>query len=242
MGEFPDRPLFRAAPSTAKASPVHALDAQTLLKAYAIGVFPMAMARRDPELYWFDPDTRGIIPLDAFHVPRRLARTLRSGRFAVSADQAFGEVMRYCALSRPGHPETWINDRILDLYGELHDNGHAHSVECWNASGEMVGGLYGVSIGAAFFGESMFSLARDASKVALCALVGWLSEGGFKLLDTQYLTPHLKQFGTVEIPRAEYHRRLKEAIAEPGRFYSRAASSSLMSSSMLGLSAGSASI
>lgn len=213
-----------------------ALDAATLLKAYAIGVFPMAMSRDDPELYWFDPEVRGVIPLDTFHVPRRLARTLRSGAFSVSADQAFAEVMRQCALPRPGHPETWINDRIIELYSELHRRGHAHSVECYDATGRLVGGLYGVSLGAAFFGESMFSLARDASKIALCALVAWLREGGFVLLDTQYLTPHLKQFGTMEIPRAEYRSRLQQAIKGRGEFYSRAASSSLSVSSTLGLS------
>ncbi len=210
-----------------------ALDADTLLKAYAIGVFPMAMSRDDPELHWFDPEKRGIIPLDRFHIPRRLARTLRAEPFRVTADAAFERVMRLCAEPRPGRTETWINETIVDLYTELHDRGHAHSIECWRGE-DLVGGLYGVSLGAAFFGESMFSRATDASKVALCGLVSVLRAGGYTLLDTQYLTGHLTQFGAVEIPRREYRRRLAEAIARPAAFHSRAASSSSIVSSMLG--------
>jgi leucyl/phenylalanyl-tRNA--protein transferase len=210
-----------------------ALDALTLLKAYAIGVFPMAMSRDDPELHWFDPEMRGIIPLDQFHAPKRLLRTMRRDPFQITADTCFERVMRACAAPRPGHPETWINDGIIDLYTELHDRGRAHSVECWQGD-ELVGGLYGVSLGAAFFGESMFSTATDASKVALCALVSILREGGYRLLDTQYLTDHLSQFGAVEIPRAAYKRLLAEAIATPARFHSRAASSSSIVSSTLG--------
>lgn len=210
-----------------------ALDADTLLKAYAIGVFPMAMSRDDPELHWFDPEKRGIIPLDRFHIPRRLARTLRAEPFRVTADAAFERVMRLCAEPRPGRTETWINETIVDLYTELHDRGHAHSIECWHGE-DLVGGLYGVSLGAAFFGESMFSRATDASKVALCGLVSVLRAGGYTLLDTQYLTGHLTQFGAVEIPRRDYRRRLAEAIARPAAFHSRAASSSSIVSSMLG--------
>ena len=208
-------------------------DADTLLKAYAIGVFPMAMSRDDPELHWFDPEKRGIIPLDRFHIPRRLARTLRAEPFRVTADAAFERVMRLCAEPRPGRTETWINETIVDLYTELHDRGHAHSIECWHGE-DLVGGLYGVSLGAAFFGESMFSRATDASKVALCCLVSVLRAGGYTLLDTQYLTGHLTQFGAVEIPRRDYRRRLAEAIARPAAFHSRAASSSSIVSSMLG--------
>ena len=210
-----------------------ALDADTLLKAYAIGVFPMAMSRDDPELHWFDPEKRGIIPLDRFHIPRRLARTLRAEPFRVTADTAFERVMRLCAEPRPGRTETWINETIVDLYTELHDRGHAHSIECWHGE-DLVGGLYGVSLGAAFFGESMFSRATDASKVALCGLVSVLRAGGYTLLDTQYLTGHLTQCGAVEIPRRDYRRRLAEAIARPTAFHSRAASSSSIVSSMLG--------
>ncbi len=215
-----------------------AIDAQTLLKAYSIGAFPMAMARDDPELYWFDPDPRGILPLDGFHAPRRLLRTMRAQPLRIATDTAFEQVMRACAAPRPGHPETWINEAIVDLYTDLHDRGHAHSVEVWSGSGDLVGGLYGVSLGAAFFGESMFSRVRDASKVALCGLVALLREGGFRLLDTQHLTEHLAQFGGIEIPRTAYKRLLALAIVQPARFHSRAASSSSIVSSISGVSSG----
>lgn len=217
------------------------IDSTTLLKAYSIGVFPMAMARDDPELYWFDPDPRGIIPLDAFHAPRRLLRTMRAHPLRITTDSQFEQVMRACAAPRPGHPETWINEPIVDLYTDLFERGHAHSVEVWSDGGEMIGGLYGVSLGAAFFGESMFRRARDASKIALCALVAFLREGGYRLLDTQHLTDHLAQFGAIEIPRADYKRLLALAIVQPARFYSRAASSFSIVSSMPGASAGASS-
>lgn len=217
------------------------IDAQTLLKAYSIGVFPMAMSRDDPELYWFDPDPRGILPLDGFHAPRRLLRTMRAQSLRITTDTAFEAVMRACAAPRPGHPETWINDAIVDLYTELHHRNHAHSVEVWSAEGALIGGLYGVSLGAAFFGESMFSRVRDASKIALCALVALLREGGYRLLDTQHLTDHLAQFGGIEIARADYKRLLALSVVQAGRFHSRAASSSSIVSSMLGLSAGASS-
>lgn len=181
-----------------------------LLRAYAEGLFPMAEKRDEPELYWVSPENRGIIPLDAFHVPHRLARTVRSNRFQITTDRAFGEVMQGCAA--PGRGETWINDEILHLYAALHAGRHAHSVECWQ-SGELVGGLYGVRLGAAFFGESMFSRVRDASKVALVHLVDILRQGGFMLLDTQFLTGHLATFGAAEIPRSEYLILLHQAIA-----------------------------
>jgi leucyl/phenylalanyl-tRNA--protein transferase len=214
------------------------IDAQTLLKAYSIGAFPMAMTRDDPQLYWFDPDPRGILPLDGFHVPRRLLRTMRAHPLRITTDMQFEQVMRACAAPRPGHPETWINEPIVDLYTELHGRGHAHSVEVWSDAGDLVGGLYGVALGAAFFGESMFSRARDASKIALCALVAFLCEGGFRLLDTQHLTDHLAQFGGVEIPRAAYRKLLALAIGQPAHFHSRAASSCSIVSSMLGVSTG----
>jgi len=194
------------------------IDAATLLKAYSIGVFPMAMSRDDPDLYWFDPDPRGILPLDAFHVPRRLLRTMAAQPLRITTDACFERVMRACAEPRPGHPETWINEPIVELYVELHDRGRAHSVEVWSDAGELVGGLYGVALGAAFFGESMFSRARDASKVALCALVAWLREGRYALLDTQHLTAHLAQFGGIEIPRADYKDQLGFALAQAARF------------------------
>ncbi len=191
---------------------------ELVLKAYAAGIFPMAEDRRDEDLYWVDPDRRGILPLDAFHISRRLRRTMRHGGFEVTADRAFAEVIRACAGSRAGHQGTWINDRILAIYGELHARGFVHSVETW-AEGELVGGLYGVSLGAAFFGESMFSRARDASKVALVHLVGRLRMGGYQLLDTQFVTEHLEQFGAIEISRDAYHHRLEAALEGRADFY-----------------------
>ena len=188
------------------------LTPELLLRAYADGLFPMAEKRDDPTLYWVSPDQRGIIPLDTFHVPRRLARTIRSGRFTVTADQAFIEVMQACAAPAPGREESWINDEILRLYTALHAGGHAHSLETWQ-DGELVGGLYGVRLGAAFFGESMFSRRTDASKVALAALVDGLKRGGFVLLDTQFITGHLARFGAVEIPREQYLMKLNYALS-----------------------------
>jgi leucyl/phenylalanyl-tRNA--protein transferase len=187
------------------------LTPEILLRAYAEGLFPMAERRGDPTLYWVSPEQRGILPLDSFHVPHRLARTVRSGAFTVTADRAFADVMLACAAPAPGRPETWINDEILRLYIALHAGGHAHSIECWQDS-ELVGGLYGVRLGAAFFGESMFSRRRDASKVALVALVDGLKRGGFVLLDTQFITAHLAQFGAIEIPRAQYLAKLAHAL------------------------------
>jgi leucyl/phenylalanyl-tRNA--protein transferase len=187
------------------------LTPEILLRAYAGGLFPMAERRDDPALYWVSPERRGIIPLDHFHVPRRLARTIRQGRFTVTADRAFAQVMRACAAPAEGRSESWINDEILRLYTALHADGHAHSIECWQ-EGELAGGLYGVRLGGAFFGESMFSRVRDASKVALAALVDGLKRGGFTLLDTQFLTAHLARFGALEVPRARYLALLQEAI------------------------------
>ncbi|MGB3809731.1 MAG: leucyl/phenylalanyl-tRNA--protein transferase [Parvibaculum sp.] len=186
------------------------IDSDVLLRAYAFGVFPMAEARDDPELYWIDPEMRGILPLDAFHLPKRLKRTVRSARFEVRIDTSFRQVMLGCAETGAGREGTWINDRILELYGQLFARGHAHSVESWQ-DGRLVGGLYGVSLGSVFFGESMFSRETDASKVALVHLVARLIAGGYKLLDTQFVTEHLKQFGAVEIPRDIYRARLHEA-------------------------------
>ena len=188
-----------------------------LLQAYAAGIFPMSEAADDPELFWVDPTRRGIIPLDAFHVPRRLKRVLRRGGFEVRCDSAFAAVMHGCAEASETRPSTWINDEILRLYTSLFESGAAHSVECW-FDGELAGGLYGVSLGAAFFGESMFSRASEASKVALVHLVARLRVGGYRLLDTQFLTPHLAQFGAVEISRARYHRLLAEALRYRGVF------------------------
>ncbi|HLK23055.1 MAG TPA: leucyl/phenylalanyl-tRNA--protein transferase [Caulobacteraceae bacterium] len=190
-----------------------------LIACYQRGVFPMADAREDERIFLIDPDRRGIIPLTGFHVPRRLARTIRQDLFEVRIDAAFDAVIEACAESRPGRLETWINAPIQALYGELYRRGLAHSVECW-AGDDLVGGLYGVELGAAFFGESMFSLARDASKVALAHLVARLSLGGYQLLDTQFLTSHLAQFGAQDIPRAQYRKRLAQAITAHADFHS----------------------
>jgi leucyl/phenylalanyl-tRNA--protein transferase len=187
------------------------LTPEILLRAYAEGLFPMAERRNDPLLYWVSPEKRGIIPLDAFHVPRRLARTVRTSPFTVTSDRAFADVMTACAAPAPGRPESWINDEILRLYTALHAGGHAHSIECWH-NGALAGGLYGVRLGAAFFGESMFSRQRDASKVALVHLVAGLKRGGFTLLDTQFITTHLARFGAIEIPRERYLLKLQDAL------------------------------
>ena len=202
-----------------------AFDARDLLDCYARGVFPMADAREDSRVFLIDPERRGVIPLMGFHVPRRLARTVRADPFEVRIDTAFHEVVLACAASGPGRMETWINRPIERLYLDLHRIGHAHSVECWRG-GALVGGLYGVSLRGAFFGESMFSRERDASKVALIHLVARLIAGGFVLLDAQFMTEHLSQFGAKEIPRAEYHRRLAQALDVEGDFYVTGASGS----------------
>jgi len=189
-----------------------------LLKAYAIGVFPMAERRDAPDVVWVEPDRRGIIPLDGFHVPKSLARTLRRRPFEVTVDRAFERVMEGCAEPAHGRENTWINGTILRLYGELHRMGYAHSVECWR-DGALVGGLYGVSLGAAFFGESMFSRVTDASKVALVHLVRRLDAGGYRLLDAQFITDHLARFGAIEIPRTTYRRLLDAAVSASADFY-----------------------
>jgi leucyl/phenylalanyl-tRNA--protein transferase len=190
---------------------------QVLLKAYACGIFPMAESADDPALYWIEPQQRGILLLDQVHVPRRLARTVRRGLFEVRVDSDFEGVISGCAASRPGRRTTWINAKIRALYRDLFRSGHCHTVETWQ-DGRLVGGLYGVAINGAFFGESMFSLARDASKVALVYLCARLLCGGYSLLDTQFVTEHLKQFGTVEIDRSEFHSLLEKALAHEADF------------------------
>ncbi|WP_066684292.1 leucyl/phenylalanyl-tRNA--protein transferase [Caulobacter sp. CCH9-E1] len=195
-----------------------AFTVDDLIACYARGVFPMADAREDESLFLIDPERRGVLPLGTFHIPKRLARTVRNGRYEVRIDTAFDAVIEGCAASRPGRQDTWINHPIQRLYGQLYARGLAHSVETW-LEGELVGGLYGVSLGGAFFGESMFSTARDASKVALVHLVARLIAGGYQLLDTQFLTDHLTQFGTIEISRADYRKRLAKALAVEGDFY-----------------------
>jgi leucyl/phenylalanyl-tRNA--protein transferase len=183
---------------------------QVLLKAYTCGIFPMAESADDPALYWIEPQHRGILPLNGVHVPRRLARTLRAAPYAVRIDTDIEGVIEGCAASRPGRRSTWINDRIRALYRDLFGLGHCHTVEVWDAD-RLVGGLYGVALNGAFFGESMFS-PRDASKIALMHLAARLAYGGFKLLDTQFVTDHLRQFGTVELNREEFHRLLEKAL------------------------------
>ncbi len=190
---------------------------ELLLRAYRAGLFPMAETRNSTRLYWLDPENRGVLPLDRFHAPRRLLRTVLSGLYTVSTDRDFPAVIAGCASAAPGREDTWINRDIETLFGELHRSGHAHSVECWSGD-VLVGGLYGVSLGGAFFGESMFSTARDASKVALVHLVARLRVGGYRLLDTQFTTAHLAQFGTEEVPRSDYKLLLAEAVEEAARW------------------------
>jgi leucyl/phenylalanyl-tRNA--protein transferase len=190
---------------------------EVLLKAYACGIFPMAESAEDPALYWIEPEERGIIPLDRFHMPSRLARTVRSDRFTVTVNRDFDGVLAGCAEPQAGRPRTWINERIRQLYCRLHERRHCHSLEVY-AGEALVGGLYGVTLGRAFFGESMFHRARDASKVALVHLVARLKAGGYKLLDTQFVTDHLKSFGAIEVPRRQYHKLLEAALVGEGDF------------------------
>ena len=194
-----------------------ALTPDLLLRAYATGLFPMAESADDPGLFWVDPEHRGVLPLDGLHVPRRLAKTVRSGRFTVTADRDFPGVIRGCAERTSKRKSTWINEEIIRLYGALYAMGTAHSVEAWHDD-TLVGGLYGVALGGAFFGESMFSRETDASKVALVHLVARLRRGGFTLLDTQFVTQHLARFGAIEISRRAYRKRLEAALSIKARF------------------------
>lgn len=182
-----------------------------MLRAYAAGIFPMAETADDPSLFWVEPEIRGVIPLDRFHLPGRLARTVRSDRFEVRVDTDFEAVISACAEARPDRPETWINRRIREIFGELFKLGHVHTVECWRET-RLVGGLYGLALGGAFFGESMFHRETDASKVALVHLVARLRHGGFRLLDAQFQTAHLAQFGTQEVPQSAYRMQLEAAV------------------------------
>lgn len=190
---------------------------ELVMRAYRIGMFPMAENRHSDKLYWLDPELRGHLPLDTFHLPRRLLRTVLSGPYTVTTDQDFAAVIAGCAAPAPGRMDTWINPVIETLFTELHRMGHGHSVET-RRDGVLVGGLYGVAVGGVFFGESMFSQARDSSKVALAHLVARLRLGGFALLDTQWVTTHLQQFGAVEMPRTDYRRLLEAAVDRPASF------------------------
>jgi leucyl/phenylalanyl-tRNA---protein transferase len=198
-------------------APGHRIPTDLLLKAYASGVFPMAESALDPEVFWVRPETRGIIPLDAFHVPRSLAKTVRRGRFKVTIDRDFEGVIDGCAEASEERRNTWINGPIREAYVELHRRRHCHSVEAW-WDGRLAGGLYGVTLGRAFFGESMFSRERDASKVCLVRLVERLKECRFTLLDTQFTTEHLKRFGAIDVPRRRYEKLLEKALESEAVF------------------------
>ena len=191
-----------------------AFGADELMRCYASGVFPMGEGRDDPRVFLVEPDQRGVIPLDGFRIPTRLRRTVRSEPFEIRVDTAFDAVLDACAAPAPGREDSWINGPIRRLYLALAGRGQAHCVECWREE-RLVGGLYGVTLGGAFFGESMFSRERDASKVALCHLAARLKRGGYCLLDTQFVTPHLAQFGAVEVKRALYLRQLHIALETP---------------------------
>jgi leucyl/phenylalanyl-tRNA--protein transferase len=191
---------------------------EVLLKAYACGIFPMAESAEDPGLYWIEPELRGVLPLEEFHISDRLARTVKSDRFEIRVDADFEAVIDGCAAPAAGRAKTWINGRIRRLYRELFEVGRCHTVECWRG-GRLVGGLYGVRLNGAFFGESMFHTETDASKVALVHLVARLKRGGFRLLDTQFVTDHLRRFGAVETPRRDYHRLLERALRVEADFF-----------------------
>lgn len=194
-----------------------ALTPEMLLQAYAGGIFPMAESRDDKNLFWVDPEIRGVLPLEDFHLPRRLTRSVRRDIFEIRVNSAFREVVERCAGPRPDRSDTWINHQIIGLYCALNEAGSAHSVECWR-DGQLLGGLYGVSLGAAFFGESMFSQATDASKIALVHLVARLKYGDYRLLDVQFVTDHLARFGATGIPREDYRRLLASALRHKADF------------------------
>jgi leucyl/phenylalanyl-tRNA--protein transferase len=189
-----------------------------VIRAYSIGIFPMASRRSDPFVHWVAPPMRGVLPLTTFHIPRRLRRKVRAHHFQVHCDREFEQVVRACAAPREKHPETWINSEISRIFCELYRLGHAHSVEAWR-DGKLAGGLYGLALGGAFFGESMFSAEADASKIALIHLVARLRIGGFTLLDVQFVTEHLRQFGAVEVAAPVYLQRLDEALKRQALFY-----------------------
>lgn len=207
---------------------------EVLLRAYACGIFPMAESVDDPTLFWVEPDMRGLIPLAGFRVSSRLARTVRSDAFTVTVNRDFKAVIDGCAAPQPGREDTWINRRIRELYIGLHHIGHCHSVEVWDGD-DLVGGLYGVSLGRAFFGESMFHRARDASKVALVHLVARLIAGGYLLLDTQFVTEHLRSFGAIEVPRSRYRALLDNALIGTAQFDALAADAPVTGSRALAI-------
>jgi leucyl/phenylalanyl-tRNA--protein transferase len=207
-----------ASRETARETGLVEITPEVLLKAYACGIFPMAENADDPSLYWIEPEQRGVIPLDGFHLSRRLARSVRTDCYNVYIDRDFAAVLDGCAAPGKGRARTWINSRIRSLYTRLHEIGHCHSVAVYDGA-RLIGGLYGVRLGAAFFGESMFHTERDASKIALVHLIARLRAGGFMLLDTQFVTDHLKSFGAIELSRRQYHRQLAAAIAGDADFF-----------------------
>ena len=198
--------------------PMFEITPQVLLKAYSCGIFPMAESADDPALYWIEPQQRGVLPLDSLHIPRRLLKTVRTTQFEVRVDTDYDAVIDGCAAPREGRMSTWINRRIRTLYRQLFDLGACHTVEVWDGD-RLVGGLYGVALKSAFFGESMFSTERDASKIALMHLAARLIAGGFSLLDTQFVTEHLRQFGTIELDRAAFQAELEKALDKSADFY-----------------------
>jgi leucyl/phenylalanyl-tRNA--protein transferase len=198
---------------------VTTINPEELLLAYRLGIFPMAESRAAEEVLWVRPHERGILPLEKFHVPRRLARAVRSDRYNVTVNSAFDQVIRGCAESQPDRHETWINDPIIEVFEALHRRGFAHSVETWHG-GRLVGGLYGLSLGGAFFAESKFSRMTDASKVALVHLAARLKAGGYSLLDAQFPNPHLEQFGAVTVTEERFQSLLSQALTHTGNFYS----------------------
>ncbi|MEO1020558.1 MAG: leucyl/phenylalanyl-tRNA--protein transferase [Pseudomonadota bacterium] len=196
------------------------LTPELLLCAYGIGMFPMANDRNDPTVHWIDPIRRGVLPLPSLHVPRRLRKTVRRRPYELKVNAAFARVIQTCAEPTPERPRTWLNEDLIRVYVQLHHRGHAHSVECWQDD-KLVGGLYGISMGSAFFGESMFSRERDASKIALVELAARLTNAGFILFDTQFVTDHLKQFGAREMPRPHYRQLLDQALMQERVFPSK---------------------
>lgn len=211
------RGLGHSSPMT-RARPQFEITPDILLRAYSIGLFPMAESADDQNLFWVDPEARGIFPLDRMQISRKLARTIRADRFEIRVDHDFAGVIEGCAASAEGRERTWINDRIRNLYAQLFELGHVHTVEAWQ-DGELAGGLYGVVLGAAFFGESMFHRRRDASKVALIHLAARLLVGGFHLLDTQFVTPHLESLGAIEVSKETYREMLADAVAQKADFW-----------------------
>ncbi|MGI9524844.1 MAG: leucyl/phenylalanyl-tRNA--protein transferase [Hyphomicrobiaceae bacterium] len=200
-------------------NPLLEITPEVLLKAYSCGIFPMAESADDPQLFWIEPQARGLLPLSDIKIPRRLVRTIRRHPFNVRVDTDFWGVIDGCAASKPGRTSTWINERIRGLYSDLYEMGHCHTVETWSADDELVGGLYGVVLGGVFFGESMFSRRRDASKIALVYLCARLIRGQFAMLDTQFVTEHLRQFGAIEIDRVAFQSKLDAALQHQGDFF-----------------------